>query len=135
MPTLPPAGRPLAPDPDPDLAADLAAEAAVDRSPPARLGPAGREQALRAVPDWQYDEARGGIRRIFRFADFPAAFAFMTAVAAVAEAHRHHPEWTNVYNRVDVLWTTHDCGGLSALDIELAAAMDGLYRAAPGGER
>ena len=124
MRTPPPAAPPLSP-----------ALASGHGAPPARRGAGAREGALRVVPDWQYDQARDGIRRTFRFADFRAAFAFMTAAAGVAEARGHHPEWTNIYDRVDVLWTTHDCGGLSALDIELAAAMDGLYRAAPRGER
>ncbi|MEZ5596836.1 MAG: 4a-hydroxytetrahydrobiopterin dehydratase [Pseudomonadales bacterium] len=59
----------------------------------------------------------------FRFRDFPAAFAFMTRVALVAERMNHHPEWRNVYNRVDVELTTHDAGGLTELDFTLARAM------------
>ena len=104
------------------------------RSAPARLDPAARAAALRSLPGWEYVEVRDGLRRVFVFADFAGAFAFMTAVAGLAEARGHHPEWSNVYNRVDVLWTTHDCGGLSALDVELAASLDELYRATRRGE-
>lgn len=76
--------------------------------------------ALRALPQWQHDAVRDAIRRRFEFADFAQAFAFMTAVAQAAEANNHHPEWCNVYNRVDVTWTTHDVDGLSDLDLKLA---------------
>lgn len=64
------------------------------------------------------------IRRVFQFVDFPEAFAFMTRAALVAEKMDHHPEWANVYNRVEVELTTHDAKGLTALDFELAGAMD-----------
>lgn len=75
-------------------------------------------------PDW---ELRGDrIARSFRFADFSAAFGWMTRVALVAERLNHHPEWSNVYASVEVELSTHDAGGLTRLDFELAAAMDTL---------
>ena len=85
-----------------------------------------RADALDALPDWDYDEARDAISRSFTFPDFSAAFAFMTRVALLAEKHDHHPEWTYVWNRVDVLLTTHDAGGLSARDVAMAEAIEGL---------
>jgi 4a-hydroxytetrahydrobiopterin dehydratase len=87
---------------------------------------------LRAeLPDWQFDSARGGtIRRDFVFADFVEAFAFMTRVALVAEKHDHHPEWSNVYNRVSITLTTHDAGGLTTKDLALARAADAAHAAA-----
>jgi 4a-hydroxytetrahydrobiopterin dehydratase len=88
------------------------------------LNDAERADALDGLPDWDYDEARDAISRRFVFADFPEAFGFMTRVALVAERADHHPEWSNVWNTVDILLTTHDCGGLSARDITLAQLID-----------
>ena len=85
-----------------------------------------RADALDALPDWDYDEARDAITRTVQFADFAEAFGFMTRVALIAEKRDHHPEWTNVWNRVDILLTTHDAGGLSERDIELAQAIDAM---------
>ncbi len=85
-----------------------------------------REKALQGLPQWQYDNEAKGIRRSFRFADFAEAFAFMTRTAIIAEKKDHHPEWFNVYNRVDILLTTHDAKGLSKRDIDLAQAIDGF---------
>ena len=85
-----------------------------------------RADALDALSDWDYDEARDAITRSFAFADFSAAFAFMTRVALLAEKADHHPEWSNVWNRVDILLTTHDAGGLSQRDVDLAEAIDAL---------
>lgn len=82
--------------------------------------------ALDALPLWKRDDGRSAICRAFRFQDFASAFAFMSGVALKAEQMNHHPEWTNVYNRVDVTLTTHDAGGVTALDIELARFADGL---------
>ena len=85
-----------------------------------------RAEALDGLPDWDYDEARDAITRALVFADFVAAFGFMAQVALMAEKADHHPEWKNVYNRVDILLTTHDAGGLSSRDIELATAIDAI---------
>jgi len=82
---------------------------------------------LAALPQWQYDEARGAITREFRFADFAQAFAFMTQIALAAEQRNHHPEWSNVYNRVRITLTTHDAGGLTQRDIDLAGVADQAY--------
>ncbi len=85
---------------------------------------------MKSVPHWQYGDARGGlIRREFVFDGFAQAFAFMVQVAMAAEKRNHHPEWFNVYNRVDVTLTTHDAGGLSMHDIELARVADDAFRA------
>lgn len=83
-----------------------------------------RAAALARVPGWT--DMRDAIERDFVFADFSAAFAFMTQVAALADAADHHPEWRNVYNRVHVRLTTHDAGGLSMRDIDLAMKIDAI---------
>ncbi|NCQ24625.1 MAG: 4a-hydroxytetrahydrobiopterin dehydratase [Rhodobacteraceae bacterium CG17_big_fil_post_rev_8_21_14_2_50_63_15] len=75
---------------------------------------------------WSVDETRDAISKEFTFNDFIEAFGFMTRAAIWAEKWNHHPEWFNVYNRVQVTLTTHDVGGLSALDVKLARKMDGL---------
>jgi 4a-hydroxytetrahydrobiopterin dehydratase len=79
--------------------------------------------ALADVPGWTRNG--DGIDRAYKFADFVTAFAFMTRVALLAEKADHHPEWSNVYNRVEIRLTTHDAGGLSARDFALAKAIDG----------
>ena len=94
--------------------------------PVAQLTPAERAEALRALPEWTLRDDASAIYRSFRFADFSEAFAFMTRVALLAEQHDHHPEWSNVYNRVAITLTTHDCGGLSARDAKMARAIAGL---------
>ncbi len=73
---------------------------------------------------WTVAPDRPAIVRTVRFADFNAAFAFMTRVALKAETMDHHPEWSNVYNRVEVLLTTHDAGGVTELDVTLARFID-----------
>ena len=78
------------------------------------------------LPQWRLVEGRDAIQRSFRFRDFAEAWGFMTRAALLAEKADHHPEWFNVYNRVEVVLTTHDAGGLSARDVALAAAMDRL---------
>jgi 4a-hydroxytetrahydrobiopterin dehydratase len=83
-----------------------------------------RATALDALDEWDFDEARDAITRSFTFADFSEAFAFMTRVALLAEKADHHPEWSNVWNRVDILLTTHDAGGLSQRDVDMAEAID-----------
>lgn len=85
-----------------------------------------RIDALDGLPDWDHDEARDAIGRSFTFEDFSEAFAFMVQVAMLAEKHDHHPEWSNVWNRVDIVLTTHDAGGLSERDIDMAQAIDAL---------
>ncbi len=85
-----------------------------------------REAALAALPEWRWDEARQGIARSFRFRDFSEAFAFMTRVALAAEQADHHPDWSNAWNRVDILLTTHSAGGLTARDMALAKRIDGF---------
>ena len=85
-----------------------------------------RAELLADMPQWAYDADAQGIRRDFSFADFAAAFAFMTHVAILADKADHHPEWSNVYNRVSILLTTHDAGGLSQRDIDLAKAIDAI---------
>lgn len=90
------------------------------------LSETGRAEALDGLPDWDYDEARDAITRQLVFTDFAQAFGFMARVALVAEKMDHHPEWRNVWNRVDILLTTHDAGGLSHRDIELADAIDAM---------
>lgn len=81
------------------------------------------------LPDWSL--VNGKLHREFRFADFSAAFGFMTRVALAAETLGHHPEWSNVWNRVNIDLTTHDTGGLSTLDRDLAARIDRIAGGAP----
>jgi 4a-hydroxytetrahydrobiopterin dehydratase len=83
-----------------------------------------REAALAARPNWRWDEGGRCIRRNFTFADFAEAFAFMTRVALAAEKADHHPDWSNSWNRVDIALSTHSAGGLTRLDIDLAAVID-----------
>jgi 4a-hydroxytetrahydrobiopterin dehydratase len=85
-----------------------------------------RDTALAALPGWRYDARRSGIARSFRFADFSAAFGFMTRVALAAEQADHHPDWSNVWNRVDILLSTHSAGGVTEKDMALARAIDRL---------
>jgi 4a-hydroxytetrahydrobiopterin dehydratase len=92
----------------------------------ARLTEGHRRESLAAIPEWNWDEARDAITRRLTFRDFSEAFAFMTRVALLAEKSDHHPEWSNVWNRVDILLTTHDAGGLSQRDIAMAHAIDAL---------
>jgi len=91
-----------------------------------KLSDADRKDALADLEGWQHDAGRDAISKAFKFADFVAAFGFMTRVALHAEKADHHPEWSNVYNTVDITLTTHDCDGLSERDIELAKQIDGL---------
>ena len=91
-------------------------------SRPARIGAA---EALKQLPGWSAVECeRDAIQRAFKFKDFNAAFGFMTRVAIMAEKLDHHPEWFNVYNRVDVTLATHDADGVTELDVTLATFMD-----------
>jgi 4a-hydroxytetrahydrobiopterin dehydratase len=96
-----------------------------------KLDAAARAAALKELMLWQNVENRDAIQRSFKFADFNAAFSFMSRVALMAEKIDHHPEWFNVYNRVDVTLTTHDCGGVSERDIALAKFMDKIAAVTP----
>ena len=78
---------------------------------------------LTELPDWTLRADGKALERSFKFADFNAAFGFMTRVALYAEKHDHHPEWSNVYNRVEITLTTHDAGGLSQRDAAMARAL------------
>ena len=91
-----------------------------------KLSPAERDAALATLPDWRLNDAQDAIHRAFRFKDFSEAFGFMARVALLAEAQDHHPEWQNVYNRVEITLTTHDAKGLSARDVRLARSIDAL---------
>jgi 4a-hydroxytetrahydrobiopterin dehydratase len=82
--------------------------------------------AVAELDGWALEETGNGITRQFRFADFSTAFAFMTAVALKAEAMDHHPEWSNVYSKVDVRLTSHDVGGVTERDLSLARYMNNL---------
>jgi 4a-hydroxytetrahydrobiopterin dehydratase len=83
-----------------------------------------REKSRSSLNGWSDVEGRDAIRKTFKFKDFNEAFGFMTRVALIAEKMDHHPEWTNVYNRIDVTLSTHSAGGLTELDTELARRMD-----------
>lgn len=96
----------------------------VNRDMAEKLDGAARQAALAELVEWTALEDRDAITRTFKFKTFNAAFGFMTRAALKAERMNHHPEWFNVYNRVEVTLTTHDCGGLSELDVTLAKFMD-----------
>lgn len=98
-----------------------------------RLSEAERDEALPALGEsgWNAVPDRDAIRKIWKFRSFGEAWGFMSRAALIAEKMNHHPEWSNVYNVVDVTLTTHDCDGLSALDLALARRLDAL---APGAE-
>ena len=85
-----------------------------------------RTSWLAALPDWSLARDGDAIERKFKFADFSEAFAFMTRVAMIAETRDHHPEWFNVYNRVEITLTTHDADGLSLRDVKMARKIDAL---------
>ena len=87
-----------------------------------------RQSQMEALDGWVESPERDAIQKSFKFSDFKEAFHFMEQVAVVAEDMDHHPEWFNVYNRIDVVLTTHDAGGLTMRDIKLAQAMDGLAK-------
>jgi len=90
------------------------------------LDPAARAALPARLPHWSLVEGRDAIRRRFRFRDFAEAWGFMARVALLAERHDHHPEWSNTWNRVEIVLTTHDAGGLSDRDVALAEAIDAI---------
>lgn len=92
----------------------------------AELTKAERDAALAELPEWSLAREGKAVTRSLRFADFSEAFGFMTRVALLAESQDHHPEWSNVYNRVEIALTTHDAGGLSQRDVAMAKAIDTL---------
>lgn len=85
-----------------------------------------REEALASLTGWTLDPLRDAIVKSFRFKDFGEAFAFMTRVALEAEKADHHPEWSNVWNRVDILLSTHSAGGLTGKDVALARKIEAI---------
>jgi 4a-hydroxytetrahydrobiopterin dehydratase len=91
-----------------------------------RLDDAARKNLPSQLPGWRMADGRDALQKTFQFKDFNAAFGFMTRAALVAEQMNHHPEWFNVWNRVEVTLATHDAGGLTELDVKLALAMDRL---------
>jgi len=93
-----------------------------------RLSAEARKSALKDLPGWADTPGREAIARTFTFKDFNEAFGFMARAALVAEKSDHHPEWRNVYKTVEVMLATHDAGGVTALDIDLATAMNGIAR-------
>lgn len=94
------------------------------------LSGAERAQAMLGLPGWRVAEGRDAITNTFKFHDFVEAFGFMARVALIAERMNHHPEWLNVYNRVEVTLSTHDAGGVTDRDIRLAHAIDDAARQA-----
>ena len=93
-----------------------------------RLSAEARKSALTGLSGWSEMAGREAIAKTFVFKDFSEAFGFMSRVALVAEKSDHHPEWRNVYKTVEVVLTTHDAGGVTTLDIELAKAMNAIAR-------
>ena len=92
----------------------------------AKLTEAERAQLGHSIPAWEMAAGRDAIVRTFKFENFSQAWGFMARVALLAEQQDHHPEWSNVWNRVEIVLSTHDAGGLSARDVRLAQAIDGI---------
>ncbi|HLH79141.1 MAG TPA: 4a-hydroxytetrahydrobiopterin dehydratase [Chthonomonas sp.] len=92
---------------------------------PSKLTEAQIQQALAELPEWRYHEDK--LQRTFKFADFSQAWGFMSRVALMAEKMDHHPDWSNVYNTVHVALSTHDAGGVTELDLQLAHHMNRFY--------
>ena len=93
---------------------------------PTRLNDAERKNLSQTLPGWTLVNGRDAIERNLQFRDFSEAWGFMTRVALLAESQNHHPEWSNVWNRVHVVLSTHDAGGLTANDVKLATAINAL---------
>jgi 4a-hydroxytetrahydrobiopterin dehydratase len=96
-----------------------------------KLSPAARAEALAELAGWQPVDGRDAIEKSFKFKSFNQAWGFMSRIALAAEVLNHHPEWCNVYNRVDIVLTTHDCNGLSERDLKLARKIE-IYAAGAG---
>ena len=94
-----------------------------------------RARALSGLEGWTEVEGRDAIRKEFRFKNFSQAFGFMTRVALAAEKMDHHPEWSNVYDRVDIVLSSHDIGGISERDIKLAGSIDRIAGSSPAPAR
>lgn len=90
-----------------------------------RLSDEARQSLAGTLPGWAPVEGRDALKKTFKFKTFSEAWGFMSRVALAAEKLNHHPEWLNVYNRVEITLTTHDCDGLSELDVKLAKRIDG----------
>jgi 4a-hydroxytetrahydrobiopterin dehydratase len=86
----------------------------------------GAQKAVSQLSGWEVVDGRDAIRKVFQFGDFNEAFGFMSRVAIKADQMDHHPEWFNVYNKVDVLLSTHDADGVTMLDLDLARFMDAI---------
>lgn len=97
---------------------------------PAKFSDSQRKKALKDLKGWKVWEDRDAIWKTYKFKNFVEAFGFMSSSALIAERMDHHPEWSNVYNKVEVTLTTHDAGGLTQNDIDLAKAMDRLAKKA-----
>ncbi len=93
---------------------------------PQKLDPATRADTIAALDGWTQVDGKDAIFKKFQFSDFNEAFGFMTRIALIAEQMDHHPEWFNVYNRVEVTLTTHDADGVSELDVKMATKMKEL---------
>jgi len=93
-----------------------------------KLTPEARAEILAELAGWSLIEGRDAIEKSFKFKNFSQAWGFMSRVALAAEALNHHPEWSNVYNRVHIVLTTHDCDGLSERDVKLARKIE-IYAA------
>lgn len=92
-----------------------------------KLSPRNRDMALARLDLWSYDVERDAIEREFKFTDFAAAFTFMTGVALAAEKADHHPEWSNIYNKVHIRLTSHEAGGLTEKDVALAQRITDIF--------
>lgn len=92
-----------------------------------KLAPHDRESIVNELKGWRDVEGRDAIQKTFTFKNFEEAFSFMTKVAGLAEEMDHHPEWFNVYNRVEVTLATHDCDGVSLRDVKMAQAMNNFF--------
>lgn len=114
----------------PDAAFGVRIEAGLQREAimAERLSAETRKSALAELPGWSETPGREAIARTFIFKDFNEAFGFMSRAALVAEKNDHHPEWKNVYKTVEVVLATHDAGGVTRLDIDLAKAMNAIAR-------